>query len=140
MADEAAQSAERAQRRAEALLAQARRLSEATERQAAAAEKTADEITKMNEPRGSRLSILREHDEMYVLRNNSTTSSFQCEYVRNREAFCRLEDLEDTFVLAPGEGRLFFAGGAFGRPLPTQLVLDEVGSDEPINVPMPPRQ
>lgn len=138
-AHNAALSAERSERRAEAHLAAVQELSANSARQAEAAELTAAEVKKINEPKGPRLSIVKDRGDTYCLRNVSRTL-FRCECVTNRAEFPKLDDLDDEFTLVPGAALKFFAVGFWGAPLPTELVLDEVGSDEPVVVPMPPEE
>lgn len=69
---------------------------------------------------------------------NERATVFRCEYVRNRNNFVRI-DLDDSFTIDPQRSKDVFVVGAMQLPLPNELILDEVGKDEPTVVPIPPK-
>ena len=58
------------------------------------------------------------------------------EFVQNRKEFVIL-NLEDKFEIQPGEQKIFSAVGAMQKPLPDNLVLDEIGQDQPLHLKLP---
>lgn len=48
-------------------------------------------------------------------------------------------DLDDSFTIDPQRSKDVFVVGAMQLPLPNELILDEVGKDEPTVVPIPPK-
>lgn len=58
------------------------------------------------------------------------------EYVCNRNEFLRI-DLDDSFVIAPYAQKTFLALGSWQMPLPENLILDEVGKDQPLHLALP---
>ncbi|WP_018142650.1 hypothetical protein [Alloscardovia criceti] len=70
---------------------------------------------------------------------NPCATALRIESVRNRDAFLRLS-LEDSFEVPPLSRKTFTAGGAMQRPLPDNLVLDEIGADEPVYLAIPPKR
>ena len=48
-------------------------------------------------------------------------------------------DLEDSCTIDPQQSKEILVLGAMGLPLPNELILDEVGNDEPTVVPIPPK-
>lgn len=69
---------------------------------------------------------------------NPKASALRIEYIRNKNAFFRL-DLEAPFEVPPSSQMKFTAVGAWGQPLPDNLILDEIGSDEPLYLAIPPQ-
>lgn len=69
---------------------------------------------------------------------NPKASALRIEYIRNEDAFVRL-DLKAPFEVPPSSQMKFTAVGAWGQPLPGNLILDEIGSDEPLYLPIPPK-
>ncbi len=55
------------------------------------------------------------------------------EFVQNRKEFVWLS-LEDKFEIQPGGQKKFSAAGAMQKPLPDNLVLDEIGQDQPLHL------
>jgi hypothetical protein len=58
------------------------------------------------------------------------------ESVQNRKEFVRLS-LEDKFEIQPRGQKIFSAIGAMQKPLPDNLVLDEIGRDQPLHLKLP---
>ncbi|WP_115728271.1 hypothetical protein [Actinomyces culturomici] len=83
-----------------------------------------------------RVEITWASKNAFTIRNIQTTP-LAIEYVRNRRDFVRL-DLDDRFTLDPGRSIRAYAFGAWGKPIPDELVLDVVGEDTPLVVPLPP--
>lgn len=68
---------------------------------------------------------------------NPTDTPLAIEYVRNRDEFLRI-DLDDSFVIAPHAQKTFIAIGAWERQsMPENLILDEVGKDQPLHLALP---
>lgn len=67
---------------------------------------------------------------------NPTDVPLAIEYVRNRNEFLRI-DLDDSFVIAPYAQKTFLALDALEKPLPDNLILDEVGQDQPLHLVLP---
>lgn len=70
---------------------------------------------------------------------NPDTTQLRIEYVRNRDAFFRL-DLDDTFEVPPSGQLKFLALEAWEHPIPDNLILDEIGTDKPLYLPIPPKK
>lgn len=73
----------------------------------------------------------------FVLRNLQV-APLRVECVRNRDEFVHL-DLPDAFTLEAGRALQGHAFGAWQLPLPADLVLDIVGEDAPLVIPIPLR-
>ncbi len=58
------------------------------------------------------------------------------ESVQNRKEFVKLS-LEDKFEIQPRGQKKFSAIGAMQKPLPDNLVLDEIGQDQPLHLKLP---
>lgn len=134
-----ANSAKEAERRAEAHLLALQELAAATVKQAEATERLPEAISGLANKPTERLKIEHKNGSLYTLRNMSQTVPFSCGQVLNRGQFVRV-DLDTPFTLAPGQGIDFFALGAAQLPLPSDLVLDEETSDEPLYVAIPPKR
>lgn len=72
----------------------------------------------------------------FVLRNLQV-APLRVECVRNRAEFVHL-DLESRFTLDPGCSVRCMALGAWGQPVPDELVMEVVGEGSPLVVPIPP--
>ena len=80
-------------------------------------------------------SLERRSRSTFALVNNRDVP-LSIERVRNRDQFLRI-DLDDRFDIEPHAQKTFIAVGALGYPLPDNLSLDEVGEDQPLNIPIP---
>ena len=67
---------------------------------------------------------------------NMKETPLEIEYIRNRDEFVRI-DLEDSFVIDSRAQKTFLALGALEKPLPDNLILDEVGQDQPLHLALP---
>ncbi len=67
---------------------------------------------------------------------NQKDTPLVIEFVRNRGEFMRIT-LNDNFAIQPGGQKTFFAVGAMQKPLPDNLVLDEIGQDQPLHLKLP---
>jgi len=133
LSKDARRAAEDAKVATEASEARAKAMLEQAERQAAATERLAEGVEQLKpEAEGARLAVEWKGTACFTLRNRSS-KVFQCEHVRNREKFVRL-DLPDEFALLPGQGISGHAVGAYQMPMPDDLELDEVGADSPVFV------
>ncbi|MDY2669795.1 hypothetical protein [Schaalia hyovaginalis] len=83
-----------------------------------------------------RVEITWSSKNALTIRNRQLTP-LSVDHIRNRDEFVRL-DLDDRFTLDPGRSIRCLALGAWGQPIPDELVLDIVGEDSPLAVPMPP--
>ena len=70
---------------------------------------------------------------------NPTATTLRIENILNTDAFVRL-DLQVPFEVPPSSQATFLALGAWQQPLPDNLILDEVGCDEPLYLAIPPKR
>ncbi|OFM54060.1 hypothetical protein HMPREF2960_04650 [Corynebacterium sp. HMSC070B05] len=104
-----------------------------------AVKETASQAPIQVEASGSkRVRVQWVKNSLYAIVNDSPVP-VQIELVRNREDFVRIE-LADSFTLSPGQQKTFLAIGAWGHPIPDNLILDEVGADVPLYLPIPEKQ
>ena len=136
-AEHAKQEAQRAEQRAIETLATIKELSASTQQQAESTKDIVAELKRANDPTPSGLTLQWHGENLLVLRNERATV-FRCEYVRNRNNFVRI-DLDDSFTIDPQRSKEILVLGAMQLPLPNELILDEVGKDEPTVVPIPPK-
>ncbi|MEZ7627825.1 hypothetical protein O3654_02200 [Pauljensenia sp. 20925_1_91] len=80
-------------------------------------------------------SLEKRSRSTFALVNNRDVP-LSIERVRNRDQFLRI-DLDNRFDIEPHAQKTFIAVGALGHPLPDNLSLDEVGEDQPLNIPIP---
>lgn len=66
---------------------------------------------------------------------NITKQSLNVLKVVNQDEFFRCDDINQQFN--PGESLDILLGGAWGIPLPSNLILQVAGRDEPIHVQIP---
>ncbi len=69
---------------------------------------------------------------------NPLATTLQIDTIQNKNEFVRLS-LEPQFDVAPSSQMKFIASGAAQLPLPDNLVLNEVGRDAPLYLPIPPK-
>ena len=67
---------------------------------------------------------------------NQKDTPLVIEFVRNRGEFMRIA-LNDHFEIQPGGQKTFLAAGAMQKPLPDNLILDEIGQDQPLHLKLP---
>ena len=67
---------------------------------------------------------------------NQKDTPLVIEFVRNRGEFMRIA-LNDHFEIQPGGQKVFLAAGAMQKPLPDNLILDEIGQDQPLHLKLP---
>ena len=136
-AEHAKREAQLVEQRAIETLATIKELSTNTQQQAESTKDIVEELKRANDPTPSGLTLQWHGENLLILRNERATV-FRCEYVRNRNNFVRI-DLEDSFTIDPQQSKEILVLGAMGLPLPNELILDEVGNDEPTVVPIPPK-
>lgn len=136
-AEQAKEEAVAAEQRATETLATIKELSSNAQQQTESLKNVASELKRANDPSPSGLTLEWGGKNSLVLRNERMTT-LQCEYVRNRTEFVRI-DLDDDFTIDPGHAKEIFVFNAMQLPMPTELILDEVGLDEPTTIPIPPR-
>lgn len=137
-AEDAKQEAQRAEQRAIETLATMKALSASTQQQAESTNDIVAELKRANDPTPSGLTLQWHGEHLLVLRNERQTK-LRCECVCNRDKFFRI-DLAEAFEIDSNRSVEFIAIGAWGLPIPNELILDEVGEDEPTVVPIPPKQ
>lgn len=87
--------------------------------------------------RERRIEVTWTSKNSFTLRNNQLVP-LHVEAVRNRAEFVHL-DLPDAFTLEAGRALQGHAFGAWQLPLPADLVLNIVGEDAPLVIPIPLR-
>ena len=113
-----------------------------TRRELAAVEASADHLgairghmsaTTMSEPLD--LSFVR--GSLYRLRNN-TSSSLVIERIENQDRFLRIDLEPGTEIVGHGSTD-FLIAGAWGLPVPGELVVQLAGSETVTTIPIPPK-
>ncbi|MFT3945171.1 MAG: hypothetical protein QM705_15295 [Ancrocorticia sp.] len=136
-AEQAKEEAVAAEQRAIETLMTIKELSANAQQQAESFKEVVAELKRANDPSPSGLTLEWRGKDLLILRNERMTT-LRCEYVRNRDEFARI-DLDDDFTIDSRRSIQFIATGAWELPMPNELILDEIGKDEPTIIPIPPK-